>query len=159
MSSGTRPAISPLRFPHPVWRYLVLFQSWTQFQAWATLILVMVLILNGLIIVTESQLLPLEGVLIGAVLGSLFSVFMVLPTEFKLSCCSTKLFVTVENELEALGYIQFDSKADLVVYRQNLPKFLRWTEGNVSIERTETDATVKGAFIIVWRIRRSLLAI
>lgn len=157
MLPSTRPTISCLRFPEPIWRYLLLFQSWGQLQSWTVLILAMALVVNGVIILTESQTLPLEGTVIGAALGSLCSLFMVLPTEFELKHCSIQLFESVESELESLGYARRDRKSDLVIYQQNLPKLLRWEEGNVLIKRADTNVIVSGAFIIVWKIRRSLL--
>ncbi|MFC4929526.1 hypothetical protein ACFPAH_02665 [Massilia sp. GCM10023247] len=137
----------------------MLFQSWSQFQAWAVLILAMVLGINILIMLSGSQLLPLEGIVIGAVLGSLCSLFMVLPAEFELGNCSIHLFELVKSELQALGYVQRDGKSDCVIYQQNLPRLLRWEEGNFLIKQSGTNVIFNGAFIIVWKIRRSLLTV
>jgi hypothetical protein len=116
-----------------------------------------VLIINGLLILTAPKLLPLEGVVIGAIIGSLFSVFMVLPAEFEIKQCSSKLLGLIKIELEALGYGQLKNESCLAVYQQKLPKILRWKEGNVCIEQDEGNVTVRGALLIVLKVQRSLL--
>jgi hypothetical protein len=101
--------------------------------------------------------LPIEGVLAGAVLGSLCSVIMVLPAQFSVRPHSTALFGLLTSGLDELGYVPLNSQTGAVVYRQNLPGFLRWHEGNVSIERSGDCLFVKGALAIVIKIRLSLL--
>lgn len=156
MSSPSSDSIvSPLQFPRPVWRYVLLFQSWTQFQAWAVLVLAMLVVVNGVLMLAGLRLLPLEAI-IAAVFGSLPSVFMVLPAEFTLRPCSHRLSAAVKNELDVLGYRSRTDKDGGLIYEQNLPKWLRWAEGNVEVERTETAIVVRGAVFIVWKVQRSL---
>lgn len=154
-SSGS--IVSPLQFPRPVWRYLLLFQSWTQFQAWAVLVLAMLVVVNGLLVLAGLRLLPPEAV-IAAVFGSLPSVFMVLPAEFALQPCSHQLSAAVKSELDALGYRPRADKGRGVIFEQYLPKCLRWAEGNVTVERTDATITIRGALFIVWKVQRSLRA-
>lgn len=139
----TGSVVSPLRFPGPVWRYALLFQSWTQLQAWAVLVLGTLVAVNGVLMFAGSRLLPLEAV-ISMVLGSLPSVFMVLPAEFALRPYSPQLFAAVSSNLDALGYRPRADRDGGVVFEQNLPKWLRWAEGNVTLERTDTTIVVRG---------------
>lgn len=156
-SSNNGSVISKIKFPHPAWRYLLLFQSWSQLQSWSALILGTIIIINGIIIFFGVKLLPLEGVLAGAIIGSLCSLFTVLPAEFELSQCSIKLLALVKSEIESLGYVQRESEKGLTVYQQNLPKIFRWQEGNVCVTQSGVNVNVRGAFIIVLKVQRSLL--
>lgn len=156
-SSNNGSVISKIKFPQPAWRYFLLFQSWSQLQAWSVLIFATILIINGIIIFFGVKLLPLEGVLAGAIIGSLCSVFMVLPAEFELGQCSIKLLALVKSEIESLGYVQRESENGLTVYQQKLPKIFRWEEGNVYVGKSGANVNVRGAFIIVLKVQRSLL--
>jgi hypothetical protein len=140
-----------------MFRYLLLFQSWAQLQKWFLLILPTIVIINEIVIYFGLKVLPLQGVLLGAVLGSLCSVAMVVPAEFVLSSCSVKLFDSVKSEIESLGYGQRESANGLTIYQQKLPKILRWEEGEVSVEEAGADVYVRGAFIIVLKVQRSVL--
>ena len=91
-------------------------------------------------------------------LGSLPSVFMVLPAEFALTPCSHQLSAAVKSELGTLGYRPRGSEDGCGIYEQNLPRCLRWEEGNVAIERRDATVIVRGALLIVWKIQRSLRA-
>jgi len=117
----------------------------------------MLVVVNGLLVLAGLRLLPLEAV-IAAVFGSLPSDFMALPAEFVLQPYSPQLSAAVKSELDALGYRPRADKDGGVNFEQNLPKCLRWAEGNVTVERTDATITVRGALFIVWKVQRSLRA-
>jgi len=155
-TSHPQPVVSSLRFPLPAWRYALLFQSWSQFQSWALIVLGTVLAINGLLALLQSHVVPVEGVLIGSVFGSLFSVIMVLPAEFEFKPGPSSALTTVQNYLEYFGYVRGEDGANAIVYRQKLPKFLRWEEGKVFIKQTDGSITVKGPLMILRKVQRSL---
>jgi hypothetical protein len=153
-----QPAISTLEFPLPAWRYALLFQSWSQFQSWAMTGLATALSIAALLVLTTTNAPPVGGLLAGSVLGSLISVVMVVPVEFGFEPGSASHLVTLQNDLERYGYVRIDNGSDAIVYRQNLPKFLRWKEGNVCIGRTGDGIVVRGPLMIVRRLRGALVA-
>ena len=149
--------VSKVKFPKRPWRYLVLFQSWAQFQSWGIFVIGTNVLINSVLGFFESFVLPIEGVLIGTVLGSLFSVIMVLPTEFVVNSHSSRLFNSVTSELDELGYVLESSETDIAIYRQNLHRFLRWDEGQVEIKQADDFLVVKGPLMIIKIVRRNLL--
>lgn len=150
--------ISRLTFPQPAWRYLLLFQSWNQLQSWGCSVVAALVLISSLLTFLEPRFLTFEGMLVGAVLGSLCSVIMVLPTEFVVRPRSDHLFATLKSEVEALGHVLLDSRTDAAVYRQKMPRYWRWDEGNVTIERVGKGLVVRGPLVIVLKVRRSLVS-
>lgn len=149
------PSVSDVTFPHPAWRYLLLFQSWQQLRSWGLRVLVALVLVNYLLTFANAGL--RHAVLAGAVLGSLPSVVMALPTRFVVSACPDRVVRTLASELEALGYVSQGSRAGVALYRQNLPRLLRWDERNVRIERAGDRLIVTGPFMILKKARRFLL--
>jgi hypothetical protein len=156
--SNLQPAIPKLVFPLPAWRYALLFQSWSQFQSWALTGLLTALAITALLVLVKANVPPVGGLLAGSVLGSLISVVTVLPAEFEFKQGSASHLVTLQNYLEHYGYVRIDNGIDAIVYRQNLPKLLRWEEGQVRIERTGDRIVVKGPLMILRKLRRALVA-
>lgn len=150
------PHVSSVTFPKPAWRYLLLFQSWSQLQSWGFFVIAAVVMVNGLLGLFDIGDLPVTAILVGAALGALGSVIAVLPTEFLVRWSSNHPFRSLTSELEGLGYVLQAAQADTVVYRQNLPRLLRWDEGNVVIERAGDRLIVKGPLVIVKKIRHAL---
>lgn len=157
-TSHRQTAVSGLKFPLPAWRYALLFQSWSQFQSWAIIVLGTVLAINGLLALLQSHVVPVEGVLIGCAFGSLMSVIMVLPVEFEFKPSSCNPQATLQNYLEYFGYVRSDDGTNAIVYRQKLPKFLRWEEGKVFITRPDGSIRVKGPLMILRKLQRALVA-
>lgn len=156
-SSIETPDVLMVTFSRPAWRYLLLFQSWSQLQSWALFVIAMNVLIYCVLRLSETRVLPVEGALIGTVLGSLCSVIMVLPTQFIVTSNRDYLFNSLSSELKGRGYVLLGSQKDIVIYRQNLPRLLRWDEGNVAIERTADCLIVKGPFMMVKKVRNSLL--
>lgn len=150
--------VSKLVFPRPIWRYLLLFQSWAQMQSWGFYVTILLALMSSIFAFLKPRFLPVEGVLIGTVLGSLVSLIMVLPAEFVVRSRSSRVFSSLTRQLEGLGYVLQDSRMDAVVYRQKLPRYLRWDEGNVTIKLSGDRYVVKGAMSIVIKVRHSLIS-
>jgi hypothetical protein len=148
--------VSKLEFPLPLWRYLLLFQSWRQLQSWIIIVVGTVLLIYGAIKSIGALLLPIEGVLVGMTFGSIFAVVMVIPAEFYVVRRTERLTGLLANQLNQVGYVQASQTAKVIIYKQNLPRFLRWDEGDVSIEECGDKVVVKGALFILANLRRSM---
>jgi hypothetical protein len=151
------PGVSSMTFPKPVWRYLLLFQSWSQFQSWGCCVLAMTVLMYFLFGLSAASALPIQAAALGAVLGSLASVVMVLPTTFVVRACPERVVHSLTSELEAQGYVLLVSRADTVIFRQKLPRLLRWDEGNVTIERVGDRVVVTGPLVILKKARHFLV--
>ena len=151
------PGVSNVTFPKPVWRYALLFQSWSQLQSWGLFVFAAIVLMNFFFGLSETGGPPMEGILVGALLGSLVSVIMVLPTSFVVSPCPERVVHALTSELDVLGYVLLDAQADTVIYRQKLPRMLRWDEGNVSIERAGNTLIVTGPLVILKKSRHFLV--
>lgn len=149
-------ALSGLKFRLPTWRYLLLFQSWSQFKSWAIVVLVSLVVISGLLSFAKGDGVPMEGILVGAVLGSLCSVLMVLPAEFEFKPGSGRRLALLQGNLEKSGYIESPHDGNSIVYRPNLPKWLRWDENKVFVQRESGSVIVKAPFPVAWKFRRAL---
>lgn len=147
---------SRVTFPKSPWRYILLFQSWGQLLSWGVLVISTNVIINLALVLSKTELLPPEGVLIGTVLGSLFSVVMVLPAKLFFNFYSGHVLQSVTMELTELAYIMVESDDHRLVYRQNLHRLLRWNEGDVIIEYGDDCLVVKGPFIIIKKIQKNI---
>ena len=156
-SSFDAPGVSGVTFPKPTWRYVLLFQSWAQLQRWGFCVLAMIVMIHFFFGLSDTHELPMQGVTMGAVVGSLASVVMVLPSTFVVSACPEGVVYSLASELEALGYVLLVSRSDTVIYRQKLPRLLRWDEGNVSIERAGDRIIVTGPLMILKKARHFLV--
>ena len=95
-----------------------------------------------------------ESILVGAAIGSLASVILVVPAEFDVLSNPEKSAKLLRVQLESMGYVLVSSGAKLTIYRPKLPRFLRWEEGNVFIHNYEDKITVVGGIVVLKNIRR-----
>lgn len=101
-SLSSHEAISALTYPQPVWRYLLLFQSWSQLGSWLIIVLASTLPLHAFLMGQEGAP-PLAGLLCGTALGSLVSVCMVLPVQFSVAPVGAASMRNLLDTLERLG--------------------------------------------------------
>lgn len=146
--------VSTLRYPVPLWRYLLLFQSWTQLQSWLMLVLTTILLIVFVINLLKPSSVPDAAMLVGATLGSLCSVVMVFPVEFDVFSSSEQTMALLERQVTYMGYVRLSCDANTTLYRQKLPRLLRWDEGNIKIYKQETKVTVRGGWVALKNIRR-----
>lgn len=156
--SPANPRVSTVTFPRPRWRCLIMFQSWSQFQSWAFFVVVSCVLIRLLFIVLEADEIPVGGLVIGAIFGSLWSVVSVIPASFTISPSSRITVSSLADQLQGLNYIPAETRGGATVYRQNLSRFLRWDEGNVEISVDPGLITVSGAQTIVRRLHRAMKA-
>lgn len=148
--------ISTLAFSKPRWRNLILFQSWPQFQSWVALVLLSSLVLQLLFIALGADEIPVAGIVVGALLGSLGAVISVIPANFNIAPPYNRLIFTLKVNLESIGYIPAESVGNVTVYRQNLSRIWRWEEGNVQIRVDKDQILVTGAQGVVRLLHRSM---
>lgn len=151
------PCISPVVFPYPHWRYLLLFQSRRQFESWLVAVLLAASAVYLSVTLWHQPLLPLASVLAAVVGVSLCSVMMVLPAQLTVSATAPDTMPLLHARLCALRYVEGCRFGKSIVFRQDLPRFLRWDEAEVTM-RTEPDTVVfTGPVFMLKVIRSSLL--
>lgn len=145
--------VSDLIFPLPLWRYILIFQSWQQLRSWTIIVSGSALSFYFLVNFLSFKSLPIEVVLLGVTFGSIFSVIMVAPVEFRFTRKTDRLLCNLVDELYDIGYIQESQIERTKIFRQKLPSWLRWNEGNVVIERYNDEILVKGGVFILTKLR------
>lgn len=146
-----------LTYPRPRWRYFILFQSWPQFESWLVIILLSTIVLYLLAKTVDPNTIPIEGLAIGAGIGSLFSVFSVIPVQFTVIDCNQDHARLLFRQVEYWGYIKHAESGDIVIFRQNLPRLLRWDEGNITLRTDVSTIKVTGPVCILKAIQRNLI--
>lgn len=149
--------VSTIAYPLPKWRYFLLFQSWSQLQAYLLIVLACTLAIHGLALASHARVMPLGYLLTGMAAGGLISVLMVLRAEFTVSPASEAAVRRVVTEVECARYIENGVQGNAVMYRQNLPRVLRTQEGNISVARDGERLIISGPVANIRRIRARLL--
>jgi hypothetical protein len=151
-------SVSAIDYPLPRWRYLLLFQSWSQLQSYLLMVLACTLAIHGLALASRARVMPLGALLAGLAVGGLISVLMVLPARFTVSPASEAAVRRVVTEVECARYIENGAAGNAIIYRQNLPRLLRWNEGNISVAREGDQLIISGPVANLKRIRAHLVA-
>jgi hypothetical protein len=115
------------------------------------------LLLSSLPFLFNLEYIPIQYILIGAALGSLFSVMMVFSAEFTVSPSNQEMLKFISGQLTSLSYIETSSIENSVTYRQNLPRYLRWNEGAVTVILESDGIKISGAAFILSMVRKRLL--
>lgn len=152
-----RSGISDLSFPLKKWRYLIVFQSGSQVASWVVMILSCLVMISYFLVLDNNPKIPHDTVLLSAVFGSSFSLFSVLHVKFTAQDNGLGVLSEIECHLLKMNYVEDERYRGGVVYRQNLPRLLRWNEGNVRISTQDSILTVSGAYITVRHLRRRLM--
>lgn len=132
-----RKNISIISFPLQRWRYFILFQSLAQMKSWFFTLLGCLVLIAYLASFDANSKAPLEGLLIGASIGSTFSLMAVFPAKFEVLDNGMAVLSEIEVRLLKMNYVEQDRFEKKIIYRQNLPRLFRWDEGNVAIEKKE----------------------
>jgi hypothetical protein len=149
--------VSAIAYPLPARRYWMLFQSWTQLQSYLLVVLACTLLIHGLAVVSGARVMPLGALLAGLAAGGLISVLMVMKARFTVAPASEAAVRRVVTEVECAGYIEVGAQDNAIVYRQNLPRVLRWDEGNVHVSRDGDTLVLSGPVAKLRRIRARLM--
>lgn len=160
MSESIHPpfAVSPALYPRPAWRYWLLFQSWKQFGSWLAILLVSALAMQSLALMAGVALLSTALLLAALAVGGLIPVVMVLPVRVTVSPSSEQAVGRTIDELKFMRYVEVGARGNAVVYRQNLPRVLRWDEGNIRLLRDGDNLVIEGPMANVRRVRLGLLS-
>ncbi len=157
-SKNSSFSVSALAYPLPPRRYWMLFQSWAQLRSYVLMVLACTLAIHGLAVVSRARVMPIGALLAGLALGGLVSVAMVLKAQFTVSPASEAAVRRVVTEVECARYIENGVQGNAIVYRQNLPRLLRWDEGNIHVARDGELLIVTGPVAALRRIRARLAA-
>ena len=150
-------SVSAIVYPLPTWRYLVLFQSWAQLQSFLLIVLVCTLAIHGLAVASSARVMPIGALLTGLTLGGLISVLMVVRAQFSVSPASEDAVRRVVTEVECARYVENGVVGNAVMYRQNLPRLLRWQEGCISVARDGDQLVITGPVANIKRVRAHLI--
>jgi hypothetical protein len=151
-------SVSAIAYPLPKWRYWVLFQSPSQLQSYLLMVLACTLAIHGLAVASNARVMPLGLLLAGLALGGLISVAMVLRAQFTVAPASEAAVRRVVTEVECARYVENGAQGNAIIYRQNLPRLLRWQEGNISVARDGDLLIVTGPVANLKRVRAHLIA-
>jgi hypothetical protein len=102
------------------------------------------------------RLIPIEIVSLGVAIGSLVSVVMVFRAEIEIQPASPNTAMMLKEVLETFKYVPSHSSNAGEVYTQDLPRMLRWDEGNVTLEKNEKGFILNGGVTILMLIRKEL---
>ncbi len=155
-SNTTALSVSPLSYPLPSRRYWMLFQSWAQLRSYLLIVLACALVIHGLAVMSGPRVMPLGALLAGLAAAGLVSVLMVMQARFTVSPASEAAVRRVITEVECARYIEVGARDNAIVYRQNLPRVLRWDEGNIHVARDGDMLVLTGPVSNLRRIRARL---
>ncbi|KAB8043465.1 hypothetical protein [Janthinobacterium aquaticum] len=154
-----RGNISNISFPLKKWRYFILFQSVAQTISWTVTLLFCLVLISYLSSLDTGSKAPLGGLLSGALIGSTFSLMAVFPAKFIVVDNGLAVLSEIEVRLLKMNYVEQERFDKKIIYRQNLPRLLRWDEGNVEIKKDGNILILNGAYISIRKLRKSLLSI
>lgn len=151
-------SVSAIDYPLPKWRYFALFQSWSQLQSYLLIVVACALAIHGLAVASHARVMPPAALLAGLFAGGLISVALVLKARFSVSPASEAAVRRVVTEVECARYIEVGAQGNAIVYRQNLPRLLRWDEGNITVAREGDQLVLTGPVGALRRVRARLAA-
>lgn len=157
MKRTTSDRISHVTLPDPAWRYLVLFQSWSQVISWgglmgATLGMVALCIL----LVGDFQLIP-ETIAWGLFGGS-WSLIFATKAQFSIRGVVTSEKAEIERILYDCLYVEQKPRGQEKRFSLTLPTWLRWCDSEVTIVLRNGALVCTGPQLIIRRIRRKLVS-
>ncbi len=157
-ASTTLLDVSAISYPLPSRSYWMLFQSWGQLQSYLLIVVACSVAIHALAIVSGARVMPLGALLAVLGAGGLISVLMVMKARFTVAPASEAAVRRVVTEVECARYIEVGARDNAIVYRQNLPRVLRWDEGNISVARDGDTLVLTGPVVKLRAIRARLAA-
>ena len=152
-----RNNVSKISFPLKKWRYFILFQSVAQLKSWIVTLLCCLVLISYLSSLDPASNAPLEGLLLGAVIGSTFSLMAVFQAKFIVRDDGLAVLSEIEVRLLKMNYVEQDRFDKKIIYRQNLHRLLRWDEGNVEIKKDGNIFILSGSYIAIKKLRKSIM--
>ena len=151
-------SVSAIDYPLPRWRYVALFQSWSQLQSYVLIVVACAMLIHALAVGSRARVLPPAALLAGLLVGGLISVVMVLKARFTVTPASEAAVRRLVTEIECARYVEVGAQGNAIVYRQNLPRVLRWDEGNITVARIGDQLVLTGPVAALKRVRARLAA-
>lgn len=151
------PRVSQVTYPYSHWRYVLLFQSRRQLESWLVTVLLASSAVYLSVTLFHQPLAPLATILSAVVGGSLCSVLMVLPAKLTVSAAAPDTVSLLYARLDAMRYVEGSRFGKNVVFRQDLPRFLRWDEADLTMRTEPGMVTFTGPVFMLKVIRASLL--
>ena len=105
----------------------------------------------------HQPLAPLATILSAVVVGSLCSVLMVLPAQLTVSAAAPDMVPLLHARLDAMRYVEGSRFGKNIVFRQDLPRFLRWDEADLVMRTEQETVIITGPVFMLKVIRSSLL--
>ncbi|MFN3791259.1 hypothetical protein [Massilia sp.] len=149
-------SISKTYFPLPLWRYILIFQSWQQLLSWMVIVSATAFSVYFLLNILDPRSVPIEAILLGVAFGSMFSVIMVIPVEIHFKGKTNRLTYILVEKLYSVGYIQDSQAGEITTFKQKFSSRLKWTEGNVVIKKLDHEIVVTGGWFILGNLRRAI---
>ncbi|UUZ47621.1 hypothetical protein LP420_31300 [Massilia sp. B-10] len=149
--------VSAVKYHRPLWRYVILFQSWSQFRSWLGMFALACLTVCAFLLIMGQPVKSFEVIRISVAIGSLVAVVMTLPAQFTVRTSEATPFRAIVNELKNMHYHEQLHSENNVVYHQELPRLMRWNEGDVLIQSEANVATITGPTFILTILRDRLL--
>lgn len=156
MNDTAAGRISPVTLPDPGWRYLILFQSWSQFVSWGGLMgvtLSLVALVIGL--VGDARLIP-ETIAWGA-FGGAWSLLFATKAQFSIRGAVPSEKTEIEKILTDCLYIEQQPVGQEKRFGQNQPSWLRWGDSDVTIVVRNGALVCTGPQLVIRRMRSMLL--
>lgn len=149
-------SVSAISYPLPARRYWMLFQSRSQLRSYLLIVLACTFVIHALALLSRAQVMPVGVLLAGLTAAGLISVVMVMKAQFTVAPASEVAVRRVLTEVECARYVEVGARGDAIVYRQNLPRLLRWEEGNIAVTRDGDTLVLTGPVSNLRRIRARL---
>jgi hypothetical protein len=149
--------ISPVTLADPVWRYLVLFQSWNQLISWGALMGATMSVVALLIwLVGDVRLIPTT--LMWGLFGATWSLVLATKAQFSIRGAVISEKEEIEQMLNDCMYAEQKPMGQEKRFRQKLPTWLRWQDSDVTIVMRGGALVCTGPQLVIRRIRRALLS-
>ncbi|SHG51092.1 hypothetical protein SAMN05428948_0794 [Massilia sp. CF038] len=157
MQIQSRLIVSPIKYHRPVWRYALLFQSWSQFESWLITYALACITVFGFLGISGQPIKAVNLVLVAVATGTLVSVALALPVQFTVEAQQSNTINVLENQLQNMHYRELARYDSTIFYQQKLPRFLRWDESAVSIQRDGNQTIITGPQFILTILRSNLV--
>ena len=147
--------------PHvigPKLKWILLIQSWSQFVSVLGVYFIL-FAMCSLFLWWFDHPAAFWFVMIAATVGTLPSLFFVLPGEFSIESSQPQtLAKNLERRLERRNYVRFKREQTGTWWRQNVSRMLRWREAEVWISVSGNRLVVRGPILLLRRSYKPLVS-
>lgn len=156
MKRNASDRISSVVLPDPVWRYLILFQSWNQFFSCAAL-LAIVAVITAFLLWLAGDVHMFTDLMGAALFGGVWAVVAATKAQFSIRSPTTSEKARFETMLDEWRYVMRSSSTHEKRFGQNLPRFLRWSDSDVTIVERDGKVICTGPQMLIRKMRKLVL--